>query len=72
MITMKLSRNLNRLLTIAVNQQVKYHNGEENLADKAISDFEKAVRKEYPQAQIRWPGLYPQIKESSGYWHDIS
>ena len=72
MIIMKRSRKLNRLLAVAVNQQVKYHNGEENFADKAISDFEKAVRFEYPQAQIRWTGLYPQIKEVNGCWHDIS
>ncbi len=68
---MKISRNLNKLLTIAVNQQIKYHNGDENDADAAISTFEKAVRKEYPESNIRWPGLYPQI-QIEGVWHDIS
>jgi len=41
----------------------------QDAADKAVERFEEAARDEGYEG-VRWPGLYPQVKED-GRWIDI-
>ena len=57
---------LMRLVNRAADEQVKYHNGEKNIADlsmELVEDWAKAHK-----LKLEWPGVYPVIIKD-GHWH---